>query len=113
MENGYYYILWLFRKERYIECSTFKNSDIKCLYCNEESLKINKCIKCNNKLGYYPILYDDNEDKYEQCYNDKTKLNNFYFDSYSKSYKLCYELCSTCNNVEMELNTIVLLVYLD
>ena len=82
----------------YIECSTFKNSDIKCLYCNEESLKLNKCVKCNNKLGYYPIIYMDNEDKYEQCYNDETKLNNFYFDSYSKSYKLCYELCSTCDN---------------
>ena len=82
----------------YIECSTFKNSDIKCLYCNEESLKLNKCIKCNNKLGYYPIIYMDNEDKYVQCYNNKTKLNNFYFDSYSKSYKLCYELCKTCDN---------------
>ena len=40
----------------------------------------------------------NNEDKYEQCYNNKTKLNNFYFDSYSKSYKLCYEFCNTCEN---------------
>ena len=73
----------------YEECSSYEKGDIKCLFCNEESLKINKCIKCNNELGYYPIKYNDNDDKYEQCYNNNTKLNNFYFDSYSKSYKLC------------------------
>jgi hypothetical protein len=81
----------------YEECSSYEKGDIKCLFCNEESLKKNKCIKCNNKLGYYPIHYNDNEDKYEQCYNNITKLNNFYFDPYSKSYRLCYELCNTCD----------------
>ena len=75
----------------YKECSKFKNGDIKCLYCNEESLKLNKCIECNKDLGYYPIYYMNENDNYKQCYNNKTKLNNFYFDKNSESYKLCYD----------------------
>ena len=82
----------------YKECSKFKNGDIKCLYCNEESLKLNKCIECNKDLGYYPIYYMNENDNYKQCYNNKTKLNNFYFDKNSESYKLCYDLCNTCDN---------------
>ena len=80
----------------YQECSTFKNGDIKCLYCNEESLKLNKCIECNNKLGYYPVIYNNKEEKYKKCYNEKTKINYFYFDL--NSFKVCYELCQTCDN---------------
>ena len=82
----------------YKECSKFKNGDIKCLYCNEESLKLNKCIECNKKLGYYPFIYLNEMDNYKQCYNNKTKLNNFYFDVSSYSFKLCYDLCNTCVN---------------
>ena len=82
----------------YEECSSFENGNIKCLYCNEESLKIDKCIECNNNKGYYPINYNDKDDIYKQCYNEKTKLNNFYFDLKEKSFKLCYDLCNTCDN---------------
>mgnify|MGYP006873017455 CR=1 FL=1 len=83
----------------YIECSRYENSDKKCLYCNEESLKLNKCIECNNKLGYFPLNYIENNDEiYKECYNNQTKLSNFYFDFRSNSFNLCYELCNTCNN---------------
>ena len=82
----------------YSECSNFENSDIKCLYCNEESLILQKCIECNTQLGYYPLNYQDKDEKYKQCYNEMTKLDNFYFDLNSNSYKLCYELCHTCNS---------------
>ena len=68
------------------ECSKFLNGDIKCLYCNEESLKLNKCIECNTELGYYPISYKEKDEKYIECYNNQSKLNNFYFDS--KSFML-------------------------
>ena len=80
------------------ECSKYKNADIKCLYCNEESLKLNKCIECNRKLGYFPINYINNDDIYMKCYNNQTKKSNFYFDLKSESYNLCYELCNTCDN---------------
>ena len=80
------------------ECSKFLNGDIKCLYCNEESLKLNKCIECNKELGYYPVSYKEKDEKYVECYNNQSKLNNFYFDSKSKTYNLCYELCNTCDN---------------
>ena len=83
---------------KYKECSTFKNADIKCLYCNEESLELNECIECNSKLGYYPIIYNNKEEKYKECYNEKTKLSNFYFDLESQSFKLCHELCNSCDN---------------
>ena len=80
------------------DCSKYENGDIKCLYCNEESLKLNKCIECNSNIGYYPLNFNDKNDDYKFCYNEKTKLSNFYFDTNSKSYKLCYKLCNTCNN---------------
>ena len=80
------------------ECSKFKNGDIKCLYCNEESLKLNKCIECNKELGYFPILFKEKDEKYIECFNNQTKLSNFYFDKNSRSFNLCYELCNTCDN---------------
>ena len=82
----------------YIECSKYENPDIKCLYCNEESLKLNKCIECNNKLGYFPINFKKKDEIYKQCYSNQTKLSNFYFDSNSNTYNLCYELCNTCDH---------------
>ena len=79
----------------YEECS---NIDIKCLYCNEESLKLEKCIECNQNFGYFPINYKKKDEIYKQCYNNQTKLSNFYFDFHSNTYNLCYELCNTCDN---------------
>jgi len=78
------------------ECSKFLNGDIKCLYCNEESLKLNKCIECNKELGYSPLKPKEKNEKFMYCYNNQSKLSNFYFDENSKSYNLCYELCNTC-----------------
>ena len=83
---------------KYKECSNFLNGEMKCLYCNEDSLLLNKCIECNYELGYYPIIYEDRIEKYKECYPKETKINNFYFDSNSKSFRLCYELCNTCEN---------------
>ena len=80
------------------ECSKFLNGDIKCLYCNEESLKLNKCIECNKELGYFPISYKEKDEKYVECYNNQSKLSNSYFEPKSKAYNLCFELCKTCDN---------------
>ena len=71
----------------YEECS---NIDIKCLYCNEESLKLNKCIECNKELGYFPISYKEKDEKYVECYNNQSKLSNSYFEPKSKAYNLCF-----------------------
>ena len=72
------------------KCSEYSNGDVKCLYCNEESLSLNMCIECNIELGYYPIILDDRREKYIECYNKEIKLEGFYFDENSKSFKLFY-----------------------
>ena len=61
-------------------------------------MSLNKCIECNYELGFYPIIYEDRNEKYKECYEKETKLNHFYFDLKTKSFRLCYELCNTCEN---------------
>ena len=77
----------------------FKSNDSKCLYFTEESNKMNLCIKCNNYLGYYPVNFKKKifPNNFIECFNNKTKLSNFYFNEKEKQYEPCYETCSTCN----------------
>ena len=71
----------------------------KCSECNEESIKLNLCQKCNRGKGYYPLNFEDNLlfKNYFECYNKQAKPQGVYFDEQALSYKLCYSSCKTCN----------------
>ena len=71
----------------------------KCSECTEESIKLNLCTQCNTKKDYYPLYIDDILfiSEYINCYNEETKLENFYLDKENNEYKLCYSNCKTCN----------------
>ena len=71
---------------------------MKCKTCSEESLLLKKCIECNYELGYYPIIFEHKIEKYKDCYQKEMKIDNLYFDSNSKNFRVCYELCNTCEN---------------
>ena len=73
----------------------------KCSIATKESLELNNlCIKCNEELGYYPIVFKRFNifpKNFKECINDKTKLSNFYFNKEKKQYEPCFETCNTCN----------------
>ena len=74
----------------------------KCELCNEESVRQNLCIKCNNPKGYYflniySIQKEEIGDKYIECVNDDTKPSKFYFNEENEDYRLCHETCATCD----------------
>ena len=70
----------------------------KCATFTPESQIYDLCTSC--ATGYKPaevptkILYDSS---FIDCFNDKTKPNNFYFNIEEDKYKPCYETCGTCN----------------
>ena len=73
----------------------------KCDLCDEESVRQNLCIACNNIKGYYFLNENSfNEQKqsnrYIDCVNNETKPNNFYFSEENEDYRPCYETCDTC-----------------
>ena len=76
----------------------------KCQKCNEESALLNLCIKCNIKKGYYyqkfillNSTFIENDSKYIECVNSKTKPSNFYFNEETKISEPCFYTCATCN----------------
>ena len=78
------------------------NSPKKCSSYNNISKKLNLCIKCNENFGYYPVCFYPNDDKscltkYKECFNEDTKLINYYFNKEKRQYEPCYETCNTCN----------------
>ena len=88
-----------------LEVSTPETSDIKCNLtecseCNNESKNQKKCISCNN--NYYPIKTEyfsqkNGDSKYIECFNNKTKPNNYFFN---KSYYVaCFESCYNCTEL--------------
>ena len=71
----------------------------KCEICNEESLKLGLCLKCNNEKGYYSFknhLLDINNN-FIDCINNKSKPENYYFNIEKNSYEECYETCKSCD----------------
>ena len=75
----------------------------KCEICNEESMNLNLCIKCNILKGYYflnidSISKEEMSNKYIECVNEHTKPSKFYFDDDNEDYRLCYDTCATCNS---------------
>ena len=69
----------------------------KCQLCNEESVSINLCIKCNSKKEYYFLNYTNENQKYIDCVNNITKPSNFYFNEENKDYEPCFYTCATCD----------------
>ena len=69
----------------------------KCFSYTEESKKMNLCVKCNK--GYYPVDFKNNfyPKKYKECFNNNSKLINFYFNYEKEQYEPCFETCNTCN----------------
>ena len=67
----------------------------KCMTSSVDSSIYGLCISCNNDKGYYPTEEKVRED-YVQCFKEDANPNNFYFDSGSHTFKLCYETCLTC-----------------
>ena len=93
------------RKNNYVktEVKKIRFLNEKCKENDEISLKNSLCVECNSEKGYYPKIYnyDNNENfekfiKYKECHNNKTIPNNFYFDSELKVFKQCYESCLKC-----------------
>ena len=79
-------------------CGTYE----KCLTCNNESISRELCLSCNTEKGYYPIKLNSNlnqliADIYIDCYNNKTKPKNFFFNEDTNSYEQCYWTCASCN----------------
>ena len=73
----------------------------KCELCNEESILMNLCIKCNNNKGYYYLnensfLTQQETNNYIECIKKNEKPSNFYFNQENKDFRLCYETCNTC-----------------
>ena len=74
----------------------------KCELCNEESVRLNLCIKCNNLKKYYflninSIPKEEIGDEYIECVNNETKPSKFYFNEENEDYRLCHETCATCD----------------
>jgi len=99
LENPSTIINELKQSEEYLTEGNIKDSPLeKCEKINEESLKLNLCIKCNNKKVYYPLndpLIINNSD-FIECVNEGTKPSNFYFNFVAQTYDKCYESCSSC-----------------
>ena len=73
----------------------------KCYSYTKESLKMNLCVKCNKDFGFYPVNYNNYNiypNGYKECFNEKTKEINFFFNEEKKEYEPCFETCNTCNN---------------
>ena len=67
-----------------------------CIDCSEESVSDgNKCLHCNNNTFYFTYV-DEVNNLYFNCYNNKTKEKDWYFDYPSKVYKKCYSACNNC-----------------
>ena len=69
----------------------------KCLKCNEESVSMNLCIKCNEGRGFYLLNNGLRESSYIDCVNEDTKPSGFYLDRNTKKYEACYYSCATCD----------------
>ena len=81
------------------EKDNFKCPQEKCDKCNEESIELNLCQKCNAKKGYYPLNVRDNYEpnEYLDCYNEITKPQGFYLDKQNEEYNLCHSNCEKCD----------------
>ena len=70
---------------------------IKCSRCNKD-ISEKLCLECNTHNNYYQInpKFLEQNSEYFDCYNESTKLQNFFFNKTTKFYEPCYMNCATC-----------------
>jgi hypothetical protein len=83
----------LIQTEHYLKCSE------KCSECDEESVRSDLCIKCNNQNNYYELKSynkgtNDNS-TYVACYSQKTKPPNYFLKD--NFFEECFYTCGSCN----------------
>ena len=72
---------------------TIDKCNEECKSCNNESVSMNSCIKCND--NFYPILNNaSNINPYIKCYQ---KPEGYYLDINDSYFKPCYYSCKSCN----------------
>ena len=71
--------------------------DPKCLICNEESKRVDKCIFCDSNNDYFPVMMSGGAEEYYQCYKKTAKVERLYFSNRDKAFLPCYETCRYCN----------------
>jgi hypothetical protein len=72
----------------------------KCSKSNATSEKLNLCLECNKKEKYFPVYYGQKNillQGFTECFNNETKLINFFFNQKEERYEPCFETCRTCN----------------
>ena len=86
------------KEEKEYECKLEK-----CSKCDIISESQNLCNKCNELKGYYPLKSNilkneisNSNNLYIDCFNEKTKPSNYYFNNLEKNYEACYETCAKC-----------------
>ena len=71
--------------------------DEKCLICNEESKRLDKCIFCDSNKDYFPVMESGGAEEYYQCYKRTDKVERLYFSNREKAFLSCYETCRYCD----------------
>ena len=82
--------------EKLTEKSKNTHDIVKDNNCKDKNMIINtqgNCV-CDNKNSYYPLKIN-NIIHYNECYNNESKPENFYFNK--EQYEICYKFCKTCN----------------
>ena len=73
--------------------------DEKCLICNEESKRNNKCIFCDSNNNYYPVMETGGSEEYYECHKKDARVERFYYSNRDKAFLPCYETCRYCNEL--------------
>ena len=69
----------------------FEPCDKKCKSCSE----YDKCLSCNNELGYYETV--NNTNNYVECYyKDNKNTEEIYLEKNISKNESCYESCEIC-----------------
>ena len=89
----------LTKEELYTKDLLKANCDEKCLICNEESKREDKCIFCDSNNDYYPVMESGGSEEYYQCYKKDAKVERLYFSNREKAFLPCYETCRYCNEL--------------
>ena len=71
--------------------------DEKCLICNEESKREDKCIFCDSNNDYFPVMENGGSEEYYQCYKKDAKVERLFYSDREKAFLPCYETCRYCN----------------
>ena len=73
--------------------------DPKCLICNEESKRLQKCIFCDTNNDYYPIMEIGGREEYYDCRQRTARVERLYFSNREKAFLPCYETCRYCDEL--------------